>query len=112
MMSSVENIVRVALAKFIRSAAGATEEGGFFYSIQGDCEWSLCVLTMLPVDWNAAVLLSANLVKTTNKKVGGCNVSCSEDKWKKFLTDYDLWSFGDPGIAEITFSRLAMDGFK
>ena len=71
MMSSVENRVRVALAKFIRSAAGATEEGGYFYSIQGDCEWSLCVLTMLPVDWYAAVLLSANLAKTTNRKGGG-----------------------------------------
>ena len=84
MMMSVEAEVRLAFACFIRDI-GAIMDDCHFFTVQGDCSSSLCLLTMLTPDLYSAMLVAANLVQQKKNRV-----ECSPAVWVDFLESHNL----------------------
>ena len=99
-------VVRQGLANFIRSAAGLCEKDHWF-TIQGDCQLSLCLLTMLTVKEYACLLLVGGLI-TTRQVKGLTKVETSEIKiWRPFFEEFDL-----KDVAELTITKVKVGMFK
>jgi hypothetical protein len=77
-------VVCQALANFIGAAAGHYKKHHWF-TIQGDCHLSICLLTMLTVKEYACLLLVGDFITTWQVK-GLTKVETSEIKiWRPFL---------------------------
>ena len=107
--------VRESLLNFFEGAACSINHSHSF-PVQGDCETSLCLLTILTAHKLACSFLTAELINVKRKNNGGLMVKVSEDKWKEFLSEgclrSSLFDIGGNNLAEIQNSQILVDDFK
>ena len=85
-----KKIIRDALAAFFVGAALVIGHRVHWFTIRGDNELGLQLLTMLSVDEYATALLLGGLVNVTNnRQSGGYIVKTSDTSyWTPFLNEY------------------------
>ena len=76
--------IRRALLVFIEGAAASINDV-FYFPVQGDCEISLCLLSMLePIDYSC-VLLMTKLMEIRSKRA-----TTNEERWSNLLGEANL----------------------
>jgi len=104
-----KKVIRDALAAFFAGAALVIGHRVHWFTIRGDNELGLQLLTMLSVDEYATVLLLGELVNVTNNRQSeGYIVKTSDSsKWNPFLCSYELRD-----VAEATRTQVKAETFK
>ena len=110
-----QKIIRDALAAFFIGAALVIRHRAHWFTVRGDNELGLCLLTMLSVEEYATVLLLAGLLSVTNNnQSGGYNVKTSDSTyWTPFLDEYQQeYKLREREVAEATHTRVKVGLFK
>ena len=113
-----KKIIRDALAAFFVGAALVIGHRVHWFTIRGDNELGLQLLTMLSVDEYATALLLGGLVNVTNNRqsAGGYIVKTSDTSyWTPFLNEYQGEQEGELNlrdVAEATHTQVKAETFK
>ena len=112
-----KKIIRDALAAFFVGAALVIGHRVHWFTIRGDNELGLQLLTMLSVDEYATALLLGGLVNVTNNhQSGGYIVKTSDTSyWTPFLNEYQGEQEGELNlrdVAEATHTQVKAETFK